>query len=233
MDRIKLFCFPHLGGSAAIYYQWRSLFPTSIEICPVELAGRGERNEEPFYQNFQELVSDVSEQIIHTSSEAYALFGHSMGTLIAYETTYYLMNRGIDPPIHIFFSGRNTPDIKNDMFINCMNDETFIEKLNQLGGIPSAIFDYPELVDMVLPVLKADYRVMNTYGFTLQKQKIKSNITVVAGDNDLSITYEDMRKWRLITEGDCSMHFIPGGHFYMENNLNALVGLIKTTLAKY
>lgn len=236
MNDIKLFCFPHLGGSASIYYQWKTFFSTGIEICPIELAGRGERNKEPFYRNFEELIIDVANRIIDTNIKncgAYAFWGHSMGALIAYEAAYFLMDHEMDAPVHIFFSGRNAPDIKDDMLTEDLDDDSFINRLNWLGGIPKAIFDYPELVSVILPVLKADYQVMRTYGFNLHKRKIKSDITIITGDNDASINYRELEKWRLLTEKKCSINYMSGGHFYMENNLEDLIELIKTVLAKY
>ena len=83
MKKIKLFCFPHLGGSASIYYQWKTMIHKNIEIIPIELAGRGERNKEPFCKNFKELLLDISIQITNNHLEKYAFFGHSMGALIA------------------------------------------------------------------------------------------------------------------------------------------------------
>lgn len=233
MNNIKLFCIPHLGGSAANYYQWKLFFYDKIEICPIELAGRGERNKEPFYENFKEMILDVAEHIIQEKPKTYAFWGHSMGALIAYETSYNLLSQGFSPPAHIFFSGRNTPDIKDDIFFSNMNDETLLNKLNQIGGIPSAIYDYPELMSLFFSTVKADYTIMSTYGFNLHKSKLKSDISIFAGDTDITILYEKMYKWKLLTEKECNIHYFPGNHFYIEDNIESIFKLINQTLNKY
>ena len=232
MKKIKLFCFPHLGGSASIYYQWKTMIHKNIEIIPIELAGRGERNKEPFCKNFKELLLDISIQITNNHLEKYAFFGHSMGALIAYEIMYQLLNQGFPPPIHIFFSGSNPPSHKSDIFFKQLNENDLINELKKIGGISETIFEYPELVEVILPIIQADYKVMNTYNFTSQIKKMKNDVTIILGENDSTIIYEEIAKWRLLTIGKCSIYFMKGEHFYINSNLKDLLKLIELKLLK-
>ncbi|WP_278555015.1 thioesterase II family protein [Parvimonas micra] len=232
MKNIKLFCFPHLGGSASIYYQWKKIIHKNIEIVPIELAGRGERNKEQLYKDFKELLSDVCIQVTDNNLENYAFFGHSMGALIAYETVYNLLNQGFPPPIHIFFSGSNPPNHKSSLFFKQLNEHDLVSELKKIGGIPDVIFEYPELIEVILPIIQADYKVMNTYKFVLQTPKMKNDITIILGDCDSTIIYEKIAKWRLLTTGKSSVHFMKGKHFYIDNSLKDLLKLIELKLLK-
>lgn len=233
MNIIKLFCFPHLGGTAATYYQWKYSFPENIEICPIELAGRGERLQDPFYLNFKDMIVDIAGRVMSHDLDIYAFWGHSMGALIAYEVSYYLRNSGVISPAHIFFSGRNAPDLKDELFFECNDENKLMKKLNEIGGIPKEIFEYPDLFDMVWPVFLSDYKIMKSYGFKLHKQKLDSDISIISGTNDATINYALMSKWNSLTEKKCMFYSMQGGHFYIESNLENLKTLIETVLKEY
>lgn len=230
---MKLFCLPHLGGSASIYYQWKKYLNEKIEIVPIELAGRGERIKECFYEDFSTLISDVSEKISIEENEKYAFFGHSMGALIAYELYYYMLHKDSTIPTHIFFSGRNTPEVKDEIFFGQMTDQELIDGLIQIGGIPPQLLNYPELLNLSLAVIKADRKVMQTYEFKLHTNKLLCDITVMAGKDDLTLDYGKMDEWSLITKQKCNYSYYPGAHFYVEKNLADICSLINNTLNIY
>ena len=116
MKSIKLFCIPYSGGSADIYYKWKKELDSSIELCPIEIAGRGRRMNEPFYETVAEAAEDISSRILTQIDDdtQYAIFGHSMGALLAYETYFSLMEKCSKEPEHIFFSGRKAPQDENE-----------------------------------------------------------------------------------------------------------------------
>lgn len=231
MEKIKLFCFHHLGGNASFYYKWKNFLPNNIELFPIDLAGRG-MNKKDFYRNFKELINDVGEQLKKEITGPYILFGHSMGALIVYELIYYLKQQKLLPPLHCFFSGRNTPDLKSDIFYENFDKEKFILNLRKIGGIPAIFELYPELLEEFIPIIKADYNVMKSYEFITHKDKIDSDISILIGKEDNTILYEELAKWRCITRKNCDLYFISGNHFYLfdDKNISKIINILTSKI---
>src|SRR5215831_8066939 len=115
MGKILLFCFPYAGGSAAVFNKWNQYLDPNIELVPVELAGRGRRIHEALYKDVAAITEDVFNIVNEKIAGApYALFGHSLGSMIAYELGQKIRDLCLLPPIHIFFSGRSAPHLKRE-----------------------------------------------------------------------------------------------------------------------
>lgn len=232
MKEIKLFCLPYAGGSADVYAKWRNFLNTSIILCPIEFPGRAKRSKDPFYNSMEEAVEDIASLIeseIHQSD--YAVFGHSMGSTIAYEVACKLFEKGIKLPKHIFFSGRYPPCVeKQGKNMHLLSDSELIQEAVSLGGIPEKLLKYTRLVENAVNTLRADYTILETYGHNPEVHKFDFNISVLSGTEDELAAAEDMKNWEQYTENSCTFYTFSGGHFYLHKYAEEVVKIINNTL---
>ena len=168
MTKFRLFCLPYAGGSATVYGKWKNNLHSSIALKLIELAGRGKRFAEPFYDSFTSAVEDICSIVKNDLDGApYAIWGHSMGSILAFELAYKLKETGCEEPIHIFFSGRYPPHIlKNkEQSLYELPDKDFLERIFRLGGTPKEMLENRELQDIFTPILRADYKILNGYRY--------------------------------------------------------------------
>lgn len=232
MKEIKLFCLPYAGGSADIYARWRNYLNSSIELCPIELPGRSKRAKDPYYKSMREAVEDIASFVKNeTRNSDYAIFGHSMGSIITYELICKLYQMGLKLPIHVFFSGRYPPCIeKQDKNMHLLSDDELIHEAVSMGGIPEKLLKYTKLVENAANTLRADYTILETYGHSPHIQKFDIDISVLSGTNDELATVEDMKYWELYTNKSCTFYTFEKGHFYLHNNAETIVKIINNTL---
>ncbi len=233
MKKIKLFCFPFAGGSAAIFNKWRTLLDKSIEFFPVELAGRGRRIREPMYNSISEAVDDVFKIVSPDAGKMpYALFGHSMGSVIAFELTYKLRENNLTEPVHLLFSGRGAPHIPGDdkKKYHLMPENEFKEEMILLGGTAREFFNHPELLEVFLPLLRSDLRVNESYEYKEKPGKLDCSITILNGLKDEDVKPEEVEEWRAHTNHHCTIHNFPGGHFFINDETEKIVEIVNNSL---
>lgn len=234
MKRTKLFCIPYSGGSSSVYYKWKRLLHTSITLCPLELAGRGRRMKEPFYNSVAQAAEDISDMILGQleEGEPYAIYGHSMGALLAYETYYALKAKGAHEPEHIFFSGRKAPqDEAEKSEYYKLPEEEFLNVVFHYGGNTREIMQNRELLDLFVPILRADFKIAEIYSYQMHNSKVQCECTVVNGRNDRSISKPDVVMWSELIDGYCQYRWISGEHFFISENVEAVATLINDVLA--
>jgi len=228
MNKIKLFCFPYAGGSAVIFNNWKQYIENSIELVPIELAGRGKRINEPLYNGVDDVIDDVFGLIKNKINDnPYAFFGHSMGGMIAYELAKRIKKNNLPSPIHVFFSGRSAPHIKkdDDKQYHLMSEEKFKKEIIELGGTPPEFFDHPELMEIFLPLLKNDFKLAGANLYNGKIEPLNCNITVFLGKEE-DLTSEQCDGWKKHTTKLCSIHYFEGGHFFINNNTEQIVKFI-------
>jgi len=231
MNKIYLFCFPYAGGSASVFNKWKPYLHPSVELKPVELAGRGKRMSEPFYGSVPEMIDDVFLRIRNDIVNApYALFGHSMGAMIAYELVHTIKEHRLPPPLHVFFSGRAAPQTriyeKNYLL---MTNEEFKKEIMGLGGTPPEFFEHPELMELFLPLLKNDFHLAETEIRGSEIVPLDGAITVLLGKED-DLTAEHCVGWKHHTGRLCTMYHFAGGHFFLHGEMEQIVKIINNTL---
>ncbi|MFB8376482.1 thioesterase II family protein [Paenibacillus polymyxa] len=228
---MKLFCLPFAGGTKRAYANWSRFANPSIKIEAIEIRGRGERFGQSFYQDITEAVDDIFSIIKDKiSNEPYALFGHSMGTLLIFELYYKLIAEGYHRPQHIFFSGRQSPIVKDNMFVNSsMPDDEFASKIIALGGIQEELSQSKELMAYYMPILKNDIRIMENYAFKERPTKIKCKISVLSGIDD-KIDSEQQIVWADLCEQQSRSYYFTGGHFFINDHVEKIVNMIKSEL---
>ncbi|UAC49541.1 thioesterase [Bacillus aquiflavi] len=185
MDKVKLFCIPYAGGNAAVYYKWKKYLTDDIELCPIELPGRGNRIEESLCDHIISIVEDVYESVIPflNDKSEYSIFGHSMGSLIAYELYYKLIENGYKEPVHLFFSGGIAPQRRlRESTSYHLPLEQFKEEVLKYGMKTSSLmFENQDLINFFVPILRADFKIVETYEYISKKQKIGCNMTALFG----------------------------------------------------
>ncbi|MEK3854007.1 thioesterase II family protein [Cytobacillus sp. FSL H8-0458] len=225
-----LFCLPYAGGSEAIYHKWEHHLNESINLCPITLKGRGRRFNEPFYSSLEEAIEDIFEHIkAKLEVSEYAIFGHSMGSLLAYELYYKINELGFKLPNHIFFSGYRTPGTKKNESIHSLPNNEFKRKIVELGGTPEELVNNDDLFDLFIPLLRSDFKMVETYKYKERKNKISCDISVLNGLSD-TIPLENLRYWKSYTDKSCQFYNFDGNHFFINSNTVEITSLIKHTL---
>lgn len=232
MEKIKLFCLPYAGGSAIVYMTWKKFLDHKIELRPIELAGRGRRFSEPLYQNIEEAVTDIYHQISkELDGSPYALYGHSMGTILVYELLRRIREYKHQEPMHAFFSGRYPPFVYDKKeFIHKLPDHEFMMKIYEHGGTNEEILKNKELLDIFLPVLKADYKIVELYKHCNDILKLDCSITVLNGSRDNYVEEMDIQRWEECTKKQCKFYTFDDGHFFINTYKQDIAGIINSTL---
>lgn len=160
----------------------------------------------------------------------FALFGHSMGAAVAYEVALALRRRGVVPPVHLFVSAREAPEWVRGGDVHLRDDDGICAELTRVGGTPPELLSHPELRALILPVVRSDYRLVETYRPTLAPVPLGCPVTVVLGDADSEATPEEAEAWRSCTTGRFRVEIFPGGHFYLVPQRAAVVSAVAARL---
>ncbi|GGD98616.1 thioesterase II family protein [Paenibacillus nasutitermitis] len=231
MDKTLLYCFPYAGGSETVFYPWRNTLLPEIELRPVSYAGRGKRFHERCYAGMDEAVRDLYETVgAATGGRPYSFFGHSMGGLIAYELCRKIVEKGGPPPVHLFLSAVKAPDRIGGESFHSLPEDRLIKKLENLNGTPKEVLEDRGLMDLFLPIIRSDFKLMEEYRFAGGHERLNCPMTVLYGEED-EIANEEMLRWNSYTKGVFRLAGYPGDHFFIHRYRDAVVGLINDTLA--
>ena len=228
MKRKKVFFLPYAGGSSMNYQSLFGCFSDEIEPIGLELAGRGKRYGEEFYASVDEAANDMMRLIRDDiDTEDYAIFGHSMGATIAFELYYQIEAMGLKLPKCLFISGRPSPNSFHQK-INIMeyDDETFIKLISLYGGLPQE-FENHELRSILLPVLRADFKMLDEYVYQEKENKIKSELIVLCGESDFSANKVESLKWEDFSEGRFTIYTFAEGHFFINEHIEEIAQIIE------
>ncbi|MDP4144200.1 MAG: thioesterase domain-containing protein [Bacillota bacterium] len=232
MGKIKLFCFPYAGGSARNYIRWNKALGEDIDLIPIELRGRGDRNDEPFYDSIEEAVDDIyliiKDKIYSTP---YAFFGHSMGAYIAFELARKIQHYGNNPPVQLFASGKEAPQ-NNKLKLYGLSNEEFKRGMIALGTAPE-IFEDEELFNIFGSRLRADCKILDKYKFKKESCKLNSDITVLYGREDSSISIDEFLSWKIHTGKSFDIRCFDGGHLFLNSSVKELTNYLKECLSQY
>jgi medium-chain acyl-[acyl-carrier-protein] hydrolase len=226
----KLFCFPYAGGTASVYRNWGDLLPSTVEVIPVELPGRGNRLKEQPFVSLPELIDVLAGAILPLLDSPVAFFGHSMGAVIAFELARCLRRQHATEPQAIFVSGRHAPQIQDPdpVTYNLPRDE-FIEELGKLDGTPKEVLEHAELMELMIPLLRADFQVIQTYEYRAEPP-LRCRIIGYGGLQDPDVTRDLIQPWEEQTNSFFGLHMLPGDHFFIRSSQRLLLGLLSQDL---
>ena len=231
---MKVFCLPYAGGTAVVFKEWKSYFRSEIDLVGIEYAGHGRRSGEPLYNDVNEAINDVyniiSAEIV--DGLPYAIYGHSMGAMLAFEVAQKIRDNNLPMPVHIFFSGRFAPHRKpgREKVYHTMPDEEFQKEIVNLGGTPTEFFEYPELMEYLLPILKNDFKISETAYRDPEIKPFDLPITVFVGKEEEELEAEDVHGWMYHTNQTCVVYYFNGGHFFIKNEIETISDVMQRTL---
>jgi surfactin synthase thioesterase subunit len=215
-DAIRLFCLPHAGAGASVYRDWPLLLAPGIEVVLVQLPGRESRHGEPAHRSASDLVAELSKPLADRAGESFALFGHSMGALLGYELAHALSALG-KPPRHLFVSGQGAPHLPPARPpTHDLPDDELMASIAELEGTSAEVLAQPELVQLLLPVFRADLSVCETY--IPHWGPLQVPITALGGRHDPGVSQDRLRAWRSLTSADFHLEVFDGGHFYLHGD---------------
>jgi medium-chain acyl-[acyl-carrier-protein] hydrolase len=232
VPRLRLFCFPYAGGGASIYRNWAAALPADVEVCAVRLPGREGYLGEPPIRRISQAVDLLSTALSRYLDLPFAVFGHSMGALLGYEVTRRLLADTGRQPCHLFVSGHRAPHLPpRRPRLHDLDDDGFLAGIKALNGTPAEVFEHRELIDLLLPLLRADLELVETYA-ELPGRRLSCPVTALGGDADLGVPAEDIAAWRIVTRGPFEPALIEGDHFYINTARSILLEVIRDALDK-
>ncbi len=221
--KMRLFCLPYAGSGAAIYRLWAEELPPDVELCRIQLPGRESRLRESPYDCLAELV-DVLTQVIRPLLDVpFAFFGHSMGALVSFELARAVRRVHGVAPEHLFVSAWRAPQQTLGTCLHQLPDREFIAEMQaRFAGIPNAILQEREILDIMLPILRADLAVCETYEYK-QGEPLTCPISVFGGQDDHWIRPSDLEAWSSQTSAGFDVQMYPGDHFFINDQRRSIV----------
>ncbi len=224
-EAIQLFCLPHAGAGASAYREWPEMLAPAIDAIPVQLPGRESRHREPARHSAAELVAELTGPVSRRAGKDFALFGHSMGALLCYELAHVLCELG-KPPMHLFVSGLSAPHLPPAPRLFDLPDDELLAVIAKLEGTSPEVLAQPQLVQLLLPLFRADLEVWETY-VPRRDSPLKVPITAMGGRADPGVSLDRLGAWGSLTCADFRLEVFDGGHFYhyaAPRDVAALIG---------
>jgi medium-chain acyl-[acyl-carrier-protein] hydrolase len=215
--QFRLFCFPYVGGGARIFQTWADRLPIAVEVCPIELPGHGTRLIEPPYSTLNALL-DATLQALHPLLDRpFALFGHSMGALVSFELARSLRRNYHLEPNYLIVAGHRAPQIPDpELQIHTLSEPEFREKLRRLNGTHPTILNSAEMMELLMPTLRADFAICETYTYT-PEPPLNCPILAMGGTQDAATKRGRLQAWREQTTSNFSKLVFPGEHFFIHS----------------
>jgi len=228
--RRRLFCLPFAGGGASSYRGWGRWLPSDLELCALQLPGREARFGEPLLRDMEAMVEGTLQAVAPLRDLPFAFFGHSMGAVIAYETARRLAELGGPQPGLLAVSGRAAPFLTGKMPpMHELDDAAFVEGLRRLEGTPAEVLENAELMELILPVLRADFRAIETYRWR-EGPPLRAPLLVLGGESDPDTDPASLQAWAEVTQGGCRSELLPGGHFFLNEQRERVLALLREEL---
>lgn len=214
---VTFVAFPHAGGSGSVYRGWQRWLGPSADLCAVQYPGHTGRFAEPLWYRCEALANAVASRLVARSDRPVVLFGHSMGSLVAFEVAVRLEQRYGISPAHLFVSGSPGPQFPPRTTVcSRFSDEQLTAWLREMGGCEESVIVDQDLLGILLPVLRADLAVGETYR-PWRGTGVSCPVTSLTGAGDSSVTPAENRAWRETTSGPFRQRIFPGGHFYLHD----------------
>lgn len=216
IPKTKIIAIPFAGGNCHSYNKFANFLPPDFELKSVEFPGRGDRMDEGDIQEITFLAKDIFEKIKKEIKEnEYIIYGHSMGTLVGYELAREIVRNKYPLPSCLFFTGRAGPSIVEEDYISSYPKEAFWQEIRKLGGLPSEILFHEELLDFFEPILRADFKAVESYKYLRMIEPFNIPIHVIAGNQEANITEGNLETWQNETVFPLHKQFLVGGHFFI------------------
>jgi medium-chain acyl-[acyl-carrier-protein] hydrolase len=226
----RLFCFPYAGGGSTIFHAWARQLEPQIAVASALLPGRESRLREPACTRIAPIIDALASDIFPYLDRPFAFFGHSMGGLVSFELARRLRWQYGLEPCQLFISGRRAPHLlPADPQIHDLPEPEFLAEVERLKGTPKEVLAHPELRSIMIPLLRADFAVCQTYSY-LPAPPFRCPITVLGGLQDDEVPSAELEAWRMHTTGRFKLRMLPGDHFFINSQQPAILQLISNSL---
>lgn len=230
--RLRLYCFSHAGGNAAACLPWQEQLGPGIALRAVQLPTRGMRLHEPPYLAMAPLLRDLADVIAaDLDGRPFAFFGHSLGALLAFELARTLYAEGRGQAERLILSGSAAPWLRAPpRRLHLLPDPELVAALREMGGTPAAILAEPELMAMLLPAIRADFALVDSYRHQ-PGQPLPIPLTILAGRSDERTDSAGIAAWSDATSQGCAVHWFDGGHFFLHQQQDAVLACLRRCLS--
>lgn len=220
---MRLFLFPYAGGAPAAFNKWPAEFPNSIETHIVHYPGRGSRFNETPIKSIDILVEEISHAIQPLLDKPFFFFGHSMGSILAFELSHQLK---LQPQI-LFVSACGAPQLPDpNPSIHLLPDSEFIKSLQEFNGLPADAMNNPELMQLLLPTLRTDFEAFGNYAYRSSEPRLTCPVIALGGSDDAHVRRDRLEGWAYHTSGNFKAHYFPGDHFFINAARQLVTGAI-------
>jgi medium-chain acyl-[acyl-carrier-protein] hydrolase len=226
----RLFFFPYAGGGPAVFSKWSNNLPSNIEARLAHYPGRGSRYNEPAIKELAVLVERIFQAIQPLLDKPFVFFGHSLGGLVAFELARTLRQNNLPQPTTLFISACGAPHLADPhQPLHNLPDAQFLASLKELNGIPAELLNQPEVMQLLMPTLRADFEVIETYQF-IKTSPLDCPIIVFGGLNDPRVSRERLEGWAMHTNSHFESKYFPGDHFFMNTAKESVIAEILSVL---
>jgi surfactin synthase thioesterase subunit len=231
VPRVKLFCLPHAGGTAALFRSWRNALPLDVELCAIQLPGRLSHFKTPAFNRMGPLADALTQVIsADAGTQPFALFGHCNGALLAYEVAQRLCARG-QTPVHLFVACSRAPHLPDPHSpVHQLPDGALVAALRAMGGTPPEVLDNPGMLRVLLPLLRADFEAAETYRH-VSEPLLPFDVTAMGGQRDDLVSRGELESWGALFSGRLTTQLFPGGHFLLDTAESLVIATIAAALA--
>ncbi|WP_323144820.1 thioesterase II family protein [Massilia phyllosphaerae] len=230
-NNVKMFCFPYAGGGAQCFSSFQTKIKSEVDVYVASLPGRGARFQTPPYTSIEKFIEDAYIELKPFLDKPFVLFGHSMGALLAFEVAKYIMANNLPPPQAIFVSGCSAPSQRRSgQNLHKLDNVELRKKLSNYSGTPQEVLDHDELMDLVLPAIRADFQMIENYTYK-KCSELKSPIYVLIGADDEHVTHLDALEWSKETTSQFDLKKIKGGHFFTNTAGDEVADFINEKIA--
>ena len=229
--RLRLFCLPYAGGGASLYYPWATALPATVEVIAVQLPGRQNRFAEAAFTDWAALLVALDSALLPGDDQPYAVFGYSLGAILAFEWVRRRRRQGQSLPRHLFVAGHRAPQEPGTYPpLHALPDGEFLAGIMQLNGTPPQVAQHAELLELLLPTLRADFTLAETYHY-VPEMPLACPITAFGGVDDGQIPATSITAWAAQTTGVFRAEMIAGDHFFIHSAPATLTTAIVADLA--
>lgn len=225
---MKLYCIPYAGGGPEAFRGWQEAMGNAVDVRVFDLPGRGERYGDPLIRSMPRLVDELVDQCGDWDGTPYSILGYSFGAVVGYSLTLALETLGRGP-CRLFVGGARAPFLPpNRPPFHTLPDDALIKTLREMGGTPNEILENHEIMAFFLPIIRADFEVLETYD--ARRQKVRCPLSIFGGDLDPFVSHSDLSPWSTLTVSDADQQVFPGGHFILQSQRSAICRAVRSRL---
>jgi medium-chain acyl-[acyl-carrier-protein] hydrolase len=229
----RMFCFPYAGSGPLAYRGWAENLPENVDVCYIHPPGREARLRERSYTDFPQLIEQLQSVVGVLLDRPYVFYGHSLGAVVAYEVARALRRSGKPEPQHLFVSASRAPHLRYEhQPARHLSDVDFLREMDRrYGAIPRQLMEDPDLRDLLVPPLRADITLLETYQH-VSEEPLGCQITCFGGNGDTMVSSNALQSWRDHTQKTMRLHMLQGEHLFLQTARTELLGFIKETLTE-